>query len=171
MKIFVYAELGILQHCTLELTLRLNFKTIQSSKMNATKHEFGIEDKLQFGLKQVKDSDPHLQHPIETSEKLFQMKSEEARMEQLRMQQGFNAPLKIQMEKRLVSGNGHLPCITNRSNFSRDVLEDNDSTIAFGDVLGRCENFEGISQPHDVIEASLAKNAFAKGYSAHKTSI
>merc|ERR1712242_145537 len=125
----------------------------------------------QFGLKQVRNDDPNLLHPIERSEKSFSQKSEDAVMENLRMQQGFNAPLKIQMEKRLVSGNGHLPCITNRSNFSRDVLEDNDSTIAFGDVLGRCENFEGISQPHDVIEASLAKNAFAKGYSAHKTII
>merc|ERR1711894_128764 len=136
--------------------------------MDTTKHEFGIENKMQFGLKQVRDSDPHLQHPIEKSEKLFKLKSEEALMEQLRMQQGFNAPLKIQMEKRLVSGNGHLPCITTRSNFARDILDDNDSTISFGDVLGRSENFEGISQPHDVIEAALAKNAFTRGYSGQK---
>merc|ERR1711894_825330 len=127
--------------------------------MDTTKHEFGIENKMQFGLKQVRDSDPHLQHPIEKSEKLFKLKSEEAQMEQLR----------IQMEKRLVSGDGHLPCITTRSNFARDILDDNDSTISFGDVLGQAENYEGISQPHDVIEAALAKNAFAKGYSAPKS--
>lgn len=139
--------------------------------MDTTKHEFGIEDKMQFGLKQVKNSDPHLQHPIETSEKHFNSKLEQAQMETLRMQQGFHAPLKIQMEKRLVSGNGHLPCITTRSNFARDILDDNDSTISFGDLLGRPENFEGISQPHDVIEASLAKNAFTKGYSSHKSTI
>ena len=139
--------------------------------MNATKHEFGLADKMQFGLTQVKNSDPHLQHPIETSEKHFNLKSEQAQMEKLRMQQGFHAPLKIQMEKRLVSGNGHLPCITTRSNFARDILDDNDSTISFGDLLGRPENFEGISQPHDVIEASLAKNAFTKGYSSHKSTI
>ena len=77
--------------------------------------------------------------------------------------------LKIQMEKRLVSGNGHLPCITTRSNFARDILEDNDSIISFNDVLGKPENFEGLCQPHDVIEASLAKNAFNKGYSANPT--
>lgn len=137
--------------------------------MNSTKHEFGLENKIQSGLKQVRDADPNLQHPIERSEKSFSQKSEDAVMESLRMQQGFHAPLKIQMEKRLVSGNGHLPCITTRSNFARDILEDNDSTISFNDVLGKPENFEGLCQPHDVIEASLAKNAFNKGYSANPT--
>ena len=137
--------------------------------MNSTKHEFGLDNKIQFGLKQVRDADPNLQHPIERSEKSFSHKSEDAVMETLRMQQGFHAPLKIQMEKRLVSGNGHLPCITTRSNFARDILEDNDSIIAFGDVLGKPENYEGFSQPHDVIEAALAKNAFTKGYSASKS--
>merc|ERR1712020_385519 len=124
---------------------------------------------MQVGLKQVKNSDPHLEHPIEKSEKHFNLKSEQAEMESLRMQQGFHAPLKIQMEKRLVSGNGHLPCITTRSNFARDILEDNDSILSFNDVLGKPENFEGLCQPHDVIEASLAKNAFNKGYSANPT--
>jgi len=137
--------------------------------MNSTKHEFGLENKIQSGLKQVRDADPNLQHPIERSEKSFSQKSEDAVMESLRMQQGFHAPLKIQMEKRLVSGNGHLPCITTRSNFARDILEDNDSIISFNDVLGKPENFEGLCQPHDVIEASLAKNAFNKGYSANPT--
>ena len=137
--------------------------------MNSTKHEFGLENKIQSGLKQVRDADPNLQHPIERSEKSFSQKSEDAVMESLRMQQGFHAPLKIQMEKRLVSGNGHLPCITTRSNFARDILEDNDSTISFNDVLGKPENFEGLCQPHDVIEASLAKDAFNKGYSANPT--
>ena len=139
--------------------------------MDATQHEFGIEDKMQCGLKQVKNSDPHLEHPIETSEKHFQMKSEQAQMEALRMRQGFHAPLKIQMEKRLVSGSGHLPCITTRSNFSRDILEDNDSVISFGDLLGRPENCEGLSQPHDVIEASLATNALTKGFAGKKSTI
>ena len=137
--------------------------------MNSTKHEFGLENKIQFGLKQVRNDDPNLLHPIERSEKSFSQKSEDAVMENLRMQQGFHAPLKIQMEKRLVSGNGHLPCITTRSNFARDILEDNDSTISFHDVLGRPENFEGLSQPHDVIEATLAKNAFTKAYSANSS--
>ena len=84
------------------------------------------------------------------------------------MKQGFHAPIKIQMEKRLVSGNGHLPCITTRSNFSRDILEDKDSIVSFDDLLGRPENFEGLSQPHDVIEASLSANAFTKGFSSKK---
>ena len=139
--------------------------------MDATKQEFGIEDKIKYGLKQVKNSDPHLEHPIETSEKHFKMNTEQAQMEQLRMKQGFHAPLKIQMEKRLVSGNGHLPCITTRSNFSRDILEDNDSIVSFSDMLGRPENFEGLSQPHDAIEASLAANALAKGYSGKSSNV
>ena len=137
--------------------------------MKANKQEFGLEDKMQCGLKQVKNSSPHLEHPIETSDKHFKMKSEEAEMDQLRRMQGFHAPLKLLMEKKIVSGNGHLPCITTRSNFARDILEDNDSIITFGDFLGRPENSEGLSQPHDVIEASLAANAFTKGFSGKKT--
>ena len=56
--------------------------------MDTTKHEFGIDDKMQCGLKQVKNSDPHLEHPMETSEKHFHMKSEQAQMEVLRMKHG-----------------------------------------------------------------------------------
>ena len=130
--------------------------------MNTTKQEFGVEDKIKHGLKQVKYTDPHFEHPIETSEKYFQMKMEKAQMEQLRMQQGIHAPLKIQMEKKLVSGNGHLPCITSsRSNFARDILEDRDSVINFEDVLGRPENADGLTGlAHDVIEAGLKSSAF-----------
>ena len=47
------------------------------------------------------------------------------------------------MEKKLVTAyQGHLPCITNRSNLSADILNGTDATIAFEDFLGQPENCE-----------------------------
>jgi len=70
--------------------------------------EFDIKDKLSCGLAQVKN-DMELVHPIQTSEKNFHQNRELASMEQLRKVQGLHAPLRIQMEKKLVSKAGHLP--------------------------------------------------------------
>merc|ERR1719312_1633412 len=57
-------------------------------------------------------------------------------MAQLQKMQGIHAPIRIQMEKRLVAKSGHLPCITNRTNISADILNGTDGTIAFEDFLG-----------------------------------
>ena len=61
------------------------------------------------------------------------------------------------MEKRAASKVGHLPCITQRSNFQSDILNGTDSVLAFGDVLGQPQNFEDVTmRPHDLIEKTLA---------------
>ena len=101
-------------------------------------------------------------HPIQTSEKNYHLNREMASMEQLRKMQGLHAPLKIQMEKKLVSRAGHLPCITNRTNLSADILNGVDDTLGFEDFLGQPENFEGMTSPHDVIEASMAPTTVKK---------
>merc|ERR1711915_24335 len=95
-------------------------------------------------------------HPIQTSEKNFHKNREMAQMARLQKMQGIHAPIRIQMEKRLVSKSGHLPCITTRTNLSADILNGTDGSIAFEDFLGQPENYEGcMSTPHDMIEAAL----------------
>ena len=61
------------------------------------------------------------------------------------------------MEKRAAAQVGHLPCVTNRSNFQMDILEGKDDILSFEDVLGQPQNFEGITNPHDVIEKRLGQ--------------
>merc|ERR1711972_931733 len=92
------------------------------------------------------------------SEKHYLRNREMAEMAQLGKMQGIHAPIRIQMEKRLVTAHqGHLPCMTTRTNLSADILNGTDGTIAFEDFLGQPENYEGcMSTPHDMIEAALA---------------
>merc|ERR1711936_543483 len=118
--------------------------------------DLGMADKLGNGLSQVRHPIEAV-HPIQTSEKNFQKNREMAQMAQLQKMQGIHAPIRLQMEKRLVSKAGHLACITTRSNVSADILNGTDGSIGFEDFLGQPENYEGmcLSNPHDVIEAAL----------------
>merc|ERR1712212_218501 len=114
-----------------------------------------MADKLGSGLSQVRHPIEAV-HPIQTSEKNFHKNREMAQMTQLQKMQGIHAPIRIRMEKRLVSKAGHLACITTRTNVSADILNGTDGSIAFEDFLGQPENYEGcMSTPHDVIEATL----------------
>ena len=118
--------------------------------------EFGLADKLSHGLHREVD-DVSRKHPIEMSERHFKKNQEKAMFEQLRKVQGLHAPLKLKMEKMAVSKVGHFPCISSRSNFQLDILEGNDEMITFDDILGLPEHHEGMNQPHDVIDRSLAQ--------------
>ena len=61
------------------------------------------------------------------------------------------------MEKRAAAQVGHLPCVSTRSNFQLDILEGKDDMLGFEDILGRPETFEGITNPHDVIEKKVGQ--------------
>lgn len=124
--------------------------------MATVKADFGLNDKLDTGLKRQVDEMAPI-HPIEMSERHFAKNQEKAWAEQLRKMQGLSAPMKMMFEKRAASNVGHLPCISTRSNFQLDILEGNDDVITFNDILGRPEFHEGLHNPHDVIEKSLAR--------------
>merc|ERR1712223_225889 len=131
----------------------------RTDKMDRGNNEFGAvsEVKVGAGLNQVR-SPLEAVHPVQTSEKHYLRNREMAQMAQLQKMQGIHAPIRIQMEKRLVSKAGHLPCITTRTNLSADILNGTDGSIAFEDFLGQPENYEGAmtALPHDVIEAHMA---------------
>ena len=123
-----------------------------SSSSSHTKTNYAVEDPITHGLRLNKDV---LQkgHPLEESEKNFFANEEKAMMNQLRSVQGLHAPLKIQMEKHLVSKAGHLPCISQRSNLLLDVLNGRDDAIDFDDVFGKPEDCErGLGLVHNTIE-------------------
>merc|ERR1719249_108536 len=84
--------------------------------MDRGNNEFGAvsEVKVGAGLNQVR-SPLEAVHPVQTSEKHYLRNREMAEMAQLRKMQGIHAPIRIQMEKRLVTAHqGHLPCMTTR---------------------------------------------------------
>ena len=85
-------------------------------KMALIKEDMGLGSKMELGLTRARDNfDP--KHPIEVSEKNFRQNIEKAFKDQCRMSQGFAAPLKLQIEQSAAAKVGHLPCITQRSNF------------------------------------------------------
>merc|ERR1712001_302851 len=130
--------------------LNLKIKTMSNVKV-----EFGLEDKMGHGLRRQVDQVTPI-HPIEISERNFAKNEEKAWLQQLQKLQGIHAPLKIMHEKRAAANTGHFPCISTRSNFQLDILVGNDDIITFDDILGRPELYEGMAQPHDVIEKKLA---------------
>lgn len=77
-------------------------------------------------------------------------------MDMLRRTFGLGFPLKLQMEKKAVRQIGHLPCITTTHRIGLDALMGTDSTIDFDDVLGKPENFEGMTaMPFNMIEKQM----------------
>ena len=119
------------------------------------KTEFGLESKINHGLKRQVDEMTPI-HPIEASERNFAHNQEKAWCDQLKKMQGLHAPLNIMIEKKTIANNGHFACISTRSNLDMDVLQGKDDTIGFEDFLGRPEHYEGFAQPHEVIEKTLA---------------
>merc|ERR1712029_163979 len=150
------ANLSIL---TLVITCRVRNLNLNSGNRMAgldLRGDLSMTDKLGNGLSQVRHPIEAV-HPIQTSEQNFHKNREMAQMALLKKMQGIHAPIRLQMEKRLVSKAGHLACITTRSNVSADILNGNDGSIGFEDFLGQPENYEGMcmSNSHDVIEAAL----------------
>ena len=74
-------------------------------------------------------------HPLELSEKNFQLNQDKVNFSTLRNIQGLFAPLKLQMEfKGGVQQVQHLPSLPS-SNLSLGILRGNDETIGFEDIL------------------------------------
>ncbi|XP_041599169.1 proteasome maturation protein-like [Vulpes lagopus] len=95
---------------------------------------FEQHDLLRKGLPCVKN-ELLPSHPLELSEKNFQLNQDKMNFFTLRNIQGLFAPLKLQMEfKGGVQQVQHLPSLPS-SNLSLDILRGNDETIGFKDIL------------------------------------
>uniref|UniRef100_A0A9L0SQI1 Proteasome maturation protein n=1 Tax=Equus caballus TaxID=9796 RepID=A0A9L0SQI1_HORSE len=73
-------------------------------------------------------------HPLELSEKNFQLNQDKMNFSTLRNIQGLFAPLKLQMEFKAVQQVQRLPFLPS-SNLSLDILRGNAETIGFEDIL------------------------------------
>ncbi|KAJ7401209.1 Proteasome maturation protein [Pitangus sulphuratus] len=78
-------------------------------------------------------------HPLELTEKNFQLNQDKTNFATLRNIQGIHAPLKLQMEFRAVKQVQRLPFL-HSSNVALDTLRGNDECIGFEDILNVFDN-------------------------------
>nr|XP_009502398.1 PREDICTED: proteasome maturation protein [Phalacrocorax carbo] len=93
-------------------------------------------------------------HPLELSEKNFQLNQDKTNFATLRNIQGLHAPLKLQMEFRAVKQVQRLPFL-HSSNIALDTLRGNDECIGFEDILNDPSQSEVMGEPHVMMEYKL----------------
>uniref|UniRef100_A0A8C0PLJ3 Proteasome maturation protein n=1 Tax=Canis lupus familiaris TaxID=9615 RepID=A0A8C0PLJ3_CANLF len=106
---------------------------------------FGQYELLRKGLPCVKN-ELFPSHPLELSEKNFQLNQDKMNFSTLRNIQGLFAPLKLQIEFKAVQQVQRLPFLPN-SNISLDILRGNDETIGFEDLLNDPSQSELMRDP------------------------
>ncbi|KAM3935990.1 proteasome maturation protein [Leptodactylus fuscus] len=113
---------------------------------------FGVQDTLRTGFTSVQ-SDLLPSHPLELSEKNFQINQDKVNFSTLRNIQGLHAPLKLQMELRAAKQVQRLPFLQS-SNIALDTLRGNEC-IGFEDILCDPSESELIGEPHMMMEHKL----------------
>ncbi|CAK8684379.1 proteasome maturation protein-like [Clavelina lepadiformis] len=129
---------------------RYQSKTFPSEKSG----NYGVQSSLRMGLKQ-NQSDLNTAHPLEDSEKSYDVRTKQSNLTTLRNIQGVHAPLKIQMELNAVNkAVTRLPSLPS-SNFAKDILNGTDDLILPSDVFGSRLDSEVIGDPHLMMEHKL----------------
>uniref|UniRef100_H3CTM9 Proteasome maturation protein n=2 Tax=Tetraodon nigroviridis TaxID=99883 RepID=H3CTM9_TETNG len=93
-------------------------------------------------------------HPLELSEKNFQLNRDKLSFSTLRSIQGLHAPLKLQMEYRAARQIQRLPFLPS-SNLAVDTLRGSDESIGFEDILNDPAQSELMGDPHLMVEYKL----------------
>ncbi|NWQ79142.1 POMP protein, partial [Columbina picui] len=114
---------------------------------------FEGHDLLRRGFTSVK-SELLPSHPLEPSEKNFQLNQDKTNFATLRNIQGLHASLKLQMEFRAVKQVQRLPFL-HSSNIALDTLRGNDECIGFEDILNDPSQSEVMGEPHMMMEYKL----------------
>uniref|UniRef100_A0A4W4GVU5 Proteasome maturation protein n=1 Tax=Electrophorus electricus TaxID=8005 RepID=A0A4W4GVU5_ELEEL len=114
---------------------------------------YGIQDTLRMGFSSVKN-ELLPSHPLELSEKNFQLNQDKMNFSTLRNIQGLHAPLKLQMEYRAAKQIQRLPFLPS-SNLALDTLKGTDESIGFEDILNDTAQCEVTGEPHIMTEYKL----------------
>ncbi|MBN3304154.1 proteasome maturation protein [Amia ocellicauda] len=114
---------------------------------------YGVPDTLRKGFSSVKN-ELLPSHPLELSEKNFQLNQDKMNFTTLRNIQGLHAPLKLQMEYRAARQIQRLPFLQS-SNIALDTLRGNDEAIGFEDFLNDPAQSEVMGEPHIMAEYKL----------------
>ncbi|XP_065885861.1 proteasome maturation protein-like [Dysidea avara] len=114
---------------------------------------YGAHDPLRYGVASAK-SDVIPAHPLEYVERHYEVNKEELSYQALRHSQGLHAPLKLKMERMLVSKVGRMPPL-HSSNLAMDTLTGRDETVEFCDYLNVSWDTEVNVDGHLAMEKKL----------------
>ncbi|XP_061661389.1 proteasome maturation protein [Syngnathoides biaculeatus] len=115
---------------------------------------YGVHDTLRYGFNNVKN-EILPGHPLELSEKNFQLNEDKMNFSSLRNIQGLHAPLKLQMEYRAARQIQRLPFLPS-SNLALDILRGTDESVGFEDILNDPAQSEMMmGEPHMMVECKL----------------
>uniref|UniRef100_A0A8C5LPV3 Proteasome maturation protein n=1 Tax=Leptobrachium leishanense TaxID=445787 RepID=A0A8C5LPV3_9ANUR len=114
---------------------------------------YGVQDTLRAGFTSAQ-SELLPSHPLELSEKNFQLNQDKVNFATVRNIQGLHAPLKLQMELKAVKQIQRLPFLQS-SNIALDSLRGTDECIGFEDILNDPAQFELMGDPHMMVEYKL----------------
>ncbi|KAJ8385820.1 hypothetical protein AAFF_G00181760 [Aldrovandia affinis] len=115
--------------------------------------DYGFPDTLRKGFSSVKN-ELIPSHPLELSEKNFQLNQDKMNFSTLRNIQGLHATLKLQMEYRAAKQIHRLPFLQS-SNIALDTLRGSDDSIGFEDILNDPAQCEMMGEPHIMVEHKL----------------
>ncbi|TPX72947.1 hypothetical protein SpCBS45565_g00354 [Spizellomyces sp. 'palustris'] len=114
---------------------------------------YGVHDTLREGFRTVR-SEIIPKHPVENIDSQWQETQEQLRMTMHRRAFGLHAPLRLQMEKALVSQPRRIPVLP-VSNLGLEILEGRDQTIDYEDFLGDPHLSTDMMDPHTAMEHVL----------------
>ncbi|RKO90801.1 proteasome maturation factor UMP1, partial [Blyttiomyces helicus] len=115
--------------------------------------EFGVHDTLRHGLRSVR-SEVVPSHPLEKVLDQWDDTQEQLRYSMHRRAFGSHLPIRLQMEKALVSQVRRIPVLP-VSNVGLDILTGRDGHIEFEDFLGDAKMPTDMIDPHAAMEHSL----------------
>ncbi|KAJ3179753.1 hypothetical protein HDU85_004754 [Gaertneriomyces sp. JEL0708] len=114
--------------------------------------EFGVHDTLREGFRSVR-SEVMPRHPIDEIQENWKETQDKLRMDMHRRTFGIHAPLRLQMEKAIVSQPRRIPVLP-QTNLALEILEGRDTTIDYEDFLG--DPFSSnLVDPHEAMERVL----------------
>lgn len=114
---------------------------------------YGVHDVLRYGVTSAKSSITS-SHPLEQSERNYEANREELAYDTLRHAQGLHAPLKLKMERMLVSKTQRMAPLLS-SNMSLDTLTGRSETVDFSDYLNVVGDSEIDINGHAIMQRKL----------------
>jgi proteasome maturation protein len=116
---------------------KANEKTVTKSVTDTLNSEYGVHDTFRYGPRRIVD-EVLPAHPLQTRLEHWDETQNKLHMTMLRNTYGMHVPIRLQMEKAIVSQLNHAPHHLHPecNNVGLDILNGVDNSLAFEDFLG-----------------------------------
>ncbi|KAF4572455.1 Proteasome maturation factor Ump1 [Pleurotus pulmonarius] len=107
----------------------------KSASVKDTANSLGLHDTLQYGPRSIA-AEVKTQSQIKNRLEKWEETQDNTKLNLLRNVQGLHAPMRLLMERRIVSHNPHMPGLyDNDANLALDILMGRDETIEPADIF------------------------------------